>query len=528
MSAATYTATYTETRHRAARIGTWGGVLRAELLRTRHSAVQWFPLVGLLLGVVSSGLATAVAGAPDVDIIVSWQGMYVTGMAMPLMALLAALAEGRERRARCGGTDLRPVSPRRVRLVRLLVLWAVSAVFHLANYGATWLFVVVGGGAGGGFSGSGVVVSTGALSWVASLGVLAVVSVLARYLTVVPVLVLAVIAQVSGTLAAESGSWLFYPPSWPIRLLLPVLGIHSNAVPLQPGEILGGPEPLGAATAAVLNLLLIVVGTALAVTVSGRRTWRLRLAGRRAGRAASVAPPTSPAPVPAAGALARPGTCRRPASPRFSDALAGVALALRGTLATPAVLAAAVLMLVVGVVYPPSYATQLWTFVLLPLGAGLLPVITWPVMAAAWRVSVLENHRSPGAYLVWQAAVVAVLTVVAAVAALLAGADVAPVLRSSALSVLVGTVLVLVATALCARVGTGAAVAATVLWTVVSLTLGGDVLADTVLWILAVPAWPLTALGAGRTGVALVLLVVLLVAGALGARREFRAVGRRG
>lgn len=185
-------------------------------------------------------------------------------------------------------------------------------------------------------------------------------------------------------------------------------------------------------------------------------------------------------------------------------------------------------MLVVGVAYPPSYATQLWTFVLLPLGAGLLPVITWPVMAAAWRVSVLENHRSPGAYLVWQAGVVAVLTVVAAVAALLAGADVAPVLRSAVLSVLVGTVLVLVATALCARVGTGAAVAATVLWTVVSLTLGGDVLADTVLWILAVPAWPLTALGAGRTGVALVLLVVLLVAGALGARREFRAVGRRG
>lgn len=512
--------TITGNRVRSARCGTWDGVIRAELIRTRHSAVQWFPAVGLVLGAISSALAIATAGAASADVIIFWQSMYVTGMAMPLMALLAALAETRERRARSGGTDLRPVSPVRVRMGRLLVLCAVSVVFHGANFGVTWFFVLLGG-----VEGSGRLFTTGMLAWTGSLGVIAVAGVVARFSGMIPVLVLAVIAQVAGTLVAESETWWAFPPSWPIRLLLPVLGVHANAVPLEPGESISGGDPLGAPTALILTLCLIVVAGAVSVFVGvprGRHPRRRRkrsnptTAGEHRGRLASGALPALSSGRRSSGMNNRTG------------AAAGVALALRRTLASPAALSAFLLIVVVAAVYPPSYVTQLWTFVLLPLGAGLLPVITWPVMARAWRVTVLENHRSAGAYLLWQVCVVVILSVTAAGGALAAGADGSDVRWSVVLSVLTGTVLVFVSTALCVRVGTGTAVAATIVWTVVSLTLGGDVLADTGLWIIALPSWPETALSGGRTLVALAVLTGLSVVSAVWARREFRAFERRG
>lgn len=511
--------TVTGNRVRPARCGTWDGIIRAELIRTRHSAVQWFPAVGLVLGAISSALAIATAGAPNADVIIFWQSMYVTGMAMPLMALLAALAETRERRARSGGTDLRPVSPVRVRAGRLLVLCAVSVVFHGANFGVTWLFVLLGG-----VEGSGRVFTTGLLAWIGSLGVIAVAGVVARFSGMIPVLVLAVIAQVAGTLVAESETWWAFPPSWPIRLLLPVLGVHANAVPLAPGESISGGDPLGAPTALILTLCLIVVAGAVSVFVSVPRGRHPRRRGRRSDRTTAGEPHGGLA----SGVLPAPSPGPRSSGMTRTGAVAGVTLALRRTLAAPAVLSAVLLIVVVAAVYPPSYVTQLWTFVLLPLGAGLLPVITWPVMARTWRVTVLENHRSAGAYLLWQVGVVVTLSVAAAGGALAAGAASSDVRWSVVLSVLTGAVLVFVSTALCVRVGTATAVAATTVWTVVSLTLGGDVLADTGLWIIALPSWPETALSGGRSLVALAVLTGLSVVSAAWARREFRAFERRG
>ncbi|WP_147291486.1 hypothetical protein [Corynebacterium senegalense] len=74
------------------------------------------------------------------------------------------------------------------------------------------------------------------------------------------------------------------------------------------------------------------------------------------------------------------------------------------------------------------------------------------------------------------------------------------------------------------RAGAAPAVATVVVLANFSVTLGGDVLAQTPLWIVALPSWPETAEGAGRLGTALVLggaLAVLLH------WRAKRALGRR-
>ena len=69
-------------------------------------------------------------------------------------------------------------------------------------------------------------------------------------------LLAAVVYQAAGTLLSESALWNLLPPTWPVRLLLPVLGVHSNAVPLTEGELLAQETPL---QGIVLNSLLSLI-----------------------------------------------------------------------------------------------------------------------------------------------------------------------------------------------------------------------------------------------------------------------------
>ena len=84
------------------------GIIQAEIVRTKGSAVQWFPLIGLWIGITSSTLAFWSAEGHDASGALGWQAMYVTGMAAPLLALLAGLAEDREKANRYGGTGSSP------------------------------------------------------------------------------------------------------------------------------------------------------------------------------------------------------------------------------------------------------------------------------------------------------------------------------------------------------------------------------------------------------------------------------------
>ncbi|EEW50832.1 hypothetical protein HMPREF0290_0558 [Corynebacterium efficiens YS-314] len=180
------------------------------------------------------------------------------------------------------------------------------------------------------------------------------------------------------------------------------------------------------------------------------------------------------------------------------------------------------------VIYPPSYISGAYTFALLPIGAGLIPVITWSALWGAWPIAVTENHRLRSAYLLWQGLVVVICALGAGGAELLAGDGATEVAQKVVLWVLTGVFLVLVSTALCIRFGPGVSIAATVIWTIVSATLGGDVLADTILWVVAVPAWPETATSTGRWVFAVVTHMVCAVPGVMWVRREIRRAERRG
>ena len=107
--------------------------------------MQWFPLIGLSIGITSSTLAFWSAEGHDASGALAWQAMYVTGMAAPLLALLAGLAEDREKANRYGGTDIRPVSPYAIRAARIGVLIVVSALFHLMNFGSSWALTILDG-----------------------------------------------------------------------------------------------------------------------------------------------------------------------------------------------------------------------------------------------------------------------------------------------------------------------------------------------------------------------------------------------
>lgn len=76
-------------------------------------------------------------------------------------------------------------------------------------------------------------------------------------------------------------------------------------------------------------------------------------------------------------------------------------------------------------------------------------------------------------------------------------------LRRLFIGTLVGYVIVLLSVQSLRRVGTSATMIGVIILTVFSATLGGDVLADTPLWVVAFPAWPETAETPLRVSVAM-------------------------
>ena len=76
------------------------------------------------------------------------------------------------------------------------------------------------------------------------------------------------------------------------------------------------------------------------------------------------------------------------------------------------------------------------------------------------------------------------------------------------LAIGVGYVLTVVSLIVVIRCGIWSSLALTIIGTIVSMTIGGDVLAKTVLWLVAFPAWPMNADSPGRyAGVAMMTLL---------------------
>lgn len=467
-----------------------GAIWRAELIRLKGSVLVWLPLLGIPLAGLSALLAGA-AGTHDATGLLWWQGMYLTGMAAPLLGVFAAVAETREQRARFGGVDTRPVSPEMIRAGRLVSVITAVGMFHLLNFGVTWLVTLpLGGGA------NRQIFVVGGLAFLGAIGTTALGIVLARLVGLTWTVITLAGWQLAGTLSAEVNWWWAFPPAWAARLVLPDLGLHANLVPLAADSALAGEPPW---LAVLLNVGFAGVVSFLAVKMARRPVPILRRGEQ----------------VDASGATRRPRNPRHGSEYRAPvsgwQVIRTVQLVQRRSAVPVLVAVVTVLLALTTWLYPPAYVHGLVAFVFLPLGTAVLPMLTWRLLSPAWQVMVTENHRVRAGLVGWHLMVVAMLCVVAGIAGLLAGAAVGPELLRCLIAMIVGGVLVTGALALVIRFSLGAGALFGVVWTVVSATLGGDVLAESWLWLLALPAWPETADSPIRIAVAVVVGLGLLL-----------------
>lgn len=457
--------------------------LRVELLRTKHSAAGYMPLVGLVLGLVAVAFSAAARLNGNLYLLLGWQALYVTGLAAPLMALLAGLVATRETAAREGGTLWRDVSRAATITARMIVLALLSFVFHVLCYGVIALVALTSG-----FPGAFATVSViGAVSWAASLGLVIPAYALATGVGLLPTLVIALVWQVIGTMTAEEPWWALSPPAWAVRAMLPMLRVHANAVPLEPGAPLLSDSPVPA----------IAFGLTLAVLATGV-TSRATM-GR--GRAA----------LSSAGVFGRSGRAAARRSVR-GGALGAIHLGIAhrglGVLSCLGL----VVLAAAAALYDSGAVAGFYTFAILPLGATLLAVIAWTALKDPWW-TLMRTGRPVTRALIFRLTLhVAFLSALTVILLILARGPVPATSLATQflLWVLTGSVMVLLALTLSIRYGVGVALATGLIWTVLALTIGGDVLAETPLWITALPAWAEAADTPARAGIATVISLVLL------------------
>lgn len=461
--------------------------LRAEWIRARGSTLWWLASAGLLVGLVLTAFSL-MGRVNDASGLLHPQGVLLTGMSAPIAAIFAGVAEQRERDARSGGTLWRPAAPIAVRAARLVVVWVALAVFVILDFAVPFAAAVAFGA-----DGAGRVALVGLFILLGMLGPAGFAAAATRRVGLLPTLLVAFAFTIELGYFAERDWWWANPGAWPARLALPSLGLHFNLLPLEPDSPLVGESPL---PALALTLLLAAVGFAAGALTPRRTTplWRRRTVH-------SVT-----APIEAGPAASRPGTA--------GCALRGVVRAGRMP-SIGVLLVLTALVLAFATRYPEDVRQALFAYAILPVGAGVLPTLVWPRIRPAWALMQVEHLRVGAALLGWFTSIVVLVCLFAGV--------VTGSARFGALSLVAGTVLVLAALAVTVRFGVMWTLAATVLVTIVSATIGGDVLAESFLWIAAVPAWPVTATGP-RVWVALAVGAVLSAALVVELHRGLRGI----
>ncbi|MER0070585.1 hypothetical protein ABRP93_05555 [Corynebacterium sp. KPL2850] len=471
--------------------------LSAELLRSRGSALQWLPLLALPLVLMTVLFSAFASSAEDATGVLGWQSMFITGMYAPLTALFAGVPERREVLSRGGGTLWRRLHPRYEHASRFLFVVVSLAVFHLLNFGLSWAAVAAQGRAD-----HQLLLIAGAYSFLGAIGIAGLATACARRLGLAVTLIFAVIWQVISVLprVVEGQLWWAFPPAWPLRLLLPALRIHQNSVPLEPGDPLLQESPL---PALALCLILAVAGSLIAIMTPRR----LRPLSRRRR---VTAPTTSTSATPAQG-WQPPSVSRAAARSRLADALRGFSRVIMTPAVITCVVLSALALIFIALIYPPSYVQGFFVLLLLPVGAGVLPVLVWPGFSGAWPMVYTESRHCSTALLLWLLGIIAVVCTCASLAIIFAGGAALAVLTQLPLAIGVGYVLTVVSLIVVIRFGIWSSLALTIIGTIVSVTVGGDVLAKTVLWLIAFPAWPMNADSPGRLAAA--AMMTLLFAG---------------
>ncbi|WP_367404853.1 hypothetical protein [Kocuria marina] len=444
--------------------GALTSAVRAEAVRAKGSAAAAFPWVGILLaGISTAGILITPENQERAALL--WQTLYVTGMAAPLMTLLAGLTTARETTARDGGTLWRATNPRTIIVARFIVLAGLSALFHALAF---WLVIPLSLAAGAPTD-IPRLLWAGLACWIATLGLLALAFVLTERWGTIPVFLAAWVWQVIGALAAETTVWFAIPPTWAVRAMLPILGAHQNAEPLAAGDQLAIESPALALTLSVLLTgLVLVLRVLLPGTLRVERGTDSRPVGRRSTR---------------------------------ESAVGAIRAVMRSRAVMPLCAAAILLAVATAAIYPNSYLLGLHTYAMLPLGACVIAVLTWQALTPGWRVLILRKATVPAAVqawlLLWVSFVSVAVTVTGLANAVLRGhgdaASLLAITQSGVLWLVLGIGGTLGALWLTVRFGAGWALGAAVILIIVGVTLGGDILADTWLWILGPTAWPLSA-----------------------------------
>lgn len=487
--------------------------LGAELLRTRRSAAARLLLAGPVacaLAVIGQAL---VADRRSWTALMMWHLPYVTGSAAVLTALLVALVEHRERRARSGGTAWRAVPPTTQRTARVLVLAGLSLLTNLLVF---LPFAPAGVLLGLTDPPLGRLLQAAVLVWAGGLGWLVVAVALARALGPWPVLALGVVWQLAGTVLAESGLWWALPPTWAVRPVLPLLGTHYNGVALEPGSPVWG-YPAAPAVLAALLLAVVTLPAAVFGDARSRRLprWLPRPGTRNAGPAPEKVSRTS-----RSRAAGGPG-------PGGTAGTAGLAGSLRRTAIVPLTLVVVALFVLLTAVYPPSYLDAFFGLAVLPGGAAVLAVLAWQAQEPAWRI-VLTRAARPGApplrLLGVLGAVVAAVASTAAVLLVVDGRPLPDAAARVAVAVPLGWAVVTLTLWLHARLHVAVALAVAFAGTTGGVLFGGSVLAATPLWLAGPAGWAYSADTPSRMVVAATgSLLVAAVAGTGFVRTASRA-----
>lgn len=482
--------------------------LSAELLRSRGSALQWLPLLALPLVIMTVFFSAFTSSAEDATGVLGWQSIFITGMYAPLIALFAGIPERREALSRSGGTLWRRLHPRYEHASRFLIVLASLAVFHLLNFGLSWAAVAIQAR-----TDHQLLIIAGAYSLIGAIGIAGLATAGARRLGLAVTLILAVIWQVISVLprVVEGPLWWAFPPAWPLRLLLPALRIHQNSVPLEPGDPLLQESPL---PALALCLILAVAGSLTATMTPGR----VRPLSRRRR---VTAPTVSTAATPAQGW--QPATVSRAAAhSRRADALRGFHRAIMTPAVITCLVSSALALFFIAFIYPPRYVQGFFVFLLLPVGAGVLPMLVWPGFSGAWPIVYTESRHCSTALLLWLLSIITAVCTCASLAVIFAGGAALTVPAQLPLAIGVGYVLTVISLIVVIRFGIWSSLALTIVGTIVSVTVGGDVLAKTVLWLVAFPAWPMNEDSPGRYACAAIMPLLFAAITSWAARRLLR------
>lgn len=131
------------------------------------------------------------------------------------------------------GLRSRPVSPALLYLGKLLVLaihFLASSLLLIALTLLSGVLLLKGA------TPWGTVITASLLIWVTALPLVALMLWFALLGGYVLPIVVSLVGPLSGAVMAVQSSWMLNPWAWPLRVVIPVVGVHPNGVPLEAGD----------------------------------------------------------------------------------------------------------------------------------------------------------------------------------------------------------------------------------------------------------------------------------------------------